>query len=106
MNDGERGERGPMGDHGQDGRTGATGKTGSVGAKGNTGPAGVDGRFLSRNKSMAGFLFVVVAFLALAYNTEKNIDELRDLNNRRNVFLNEFCQTSADLTPTACGRLK
>ena len=102
MREGERGERGPMGDHGQDGRTGATGKTGSTGEKGNKGEAGANGQFLSHRKGLAGFLFVVVAFVALAYNTERNVNELRDLNNRRSLFLNEFCQNTPEVTPKTC----
>ena len=100
----ERGERGPVGDHGQDGRTGATGKTGSAGEKGNTGATGANGQFLSHRKGLAGFLFVVVAFLALAYNTEQNINELQQINNRRSLFLEEFCANEPDIAPKACAR--
>ncbi len=70
---GDLGQNGQVGKRGVKGRTGMTGKPGLTGEKGD--PA------LSRSQTLVMFLFIVVAFILLAYRTEINSDRIS--NNTR-----------------------
>ena len=75
MADPTRGERGPQGAHGQVGDTGGTGDTGRQGETGERGRTGAAGSApLSRTKTLAMCVFVVAAFVMLAYRTEVNFN--------------------------------
>lgn len=72
---GDRGERGPKGDHGQHGEAGCEGKQGATGA---TGAPGAPAAYLSRNRTLALFAFVVLAFLLLAVRSEIHTRDIRE----------------------------
>lgn len=99
------GERGPHGDHGQSGDIGATGirgetgrdglaglaglpgergKTGDQGQAGEVGATGTTGAqgppVLTRLQIIVMFLFVVLAFAAVAYRTEAVLNQTREQN--------------------------
>ncbi len=65
---GERGVEGRTGERGSEGRRGTTGKTGQTGEKGEP--------TLSRSQTISMFLFVVAAFILLAWRTEINADRI------------------------------
>ncbi len=65
-------ERGPTGDHGQDGSPGAVG------------PIGADGpSVLTRVQTLAMFLFIVSAFVLLAWRSEINANNIKNNNNEQ-----------------------
>lgn len=83
---GQRGERGQTGlaglagDAGERGQTGDTGITGPTGLTGEVGPTGnVGPPVLTRAQTLAMFLFIVAAFVVLAYRTEYNSGRIDDL---------------------------
>lgn len=97
------GERGPMGDHGQDGRAGVAGAPGRTGERGRDGAKGDAGKdVLTKRQTLVLFLFVVLAFTAVAYRSELNDQRQRDSNDRREIFLDESCKNAPELTPRAC----
>jgi len=106
------GERGPTGDHGQDGqegkqgvagRTGVPGETGDTGDTGAPGEPGHDGKdVLTKTQTLALFLFIVVAFLALAYRSEMNAINIRDNTKRIVQVVDELCNRTPEIAPRTC----
>lgn len=66
---GVQGERGKQGDHGQHGEKGSTGARGAAGA---------DAPYLNRNKTLALFSFVVLAFVLQTVRIEINTSEISE----------------------------
>lgn len=57
---------------------------------------------LSRRQTLVGFLFVVLAFLVLAYIVQQDSDRIDDGVQRQDRFLQELCLRDPDLAPAAC----
>ncbi len=68
-----------------EGRAGTEGRVGLAGETGKTGPTGVKGApVLSRMQTLTMFLFIVSAFILIAWRSEVNADRIS--NNSRAIF--------------------
>lgn len=79
---GNEGQRGYVGERGSEGRAGAEGRPGRIGETGHDGIAGAQGPpVLTKTQIIVMFLFIVLAFAAVAYRTEVVLDETIAQNN-------------------------
>lgn len=87
---GERGKTGDTGQRGQVGQTGATGKHGTRGDKGETGEA------FTRGQTLFLAVFVVVAFIIVAYRSEVNSRSIARDDREHHAAAVKVCELTND----------